>query len=281
MRFSYLDYLDAKRTVDDRALNQQVWQTMVAHWKKCPSPRHLLEIGCGAGAMLERFADGNLLADTSYLGIDNNVVLINTAQQRMPASPTTTTRYETISLTDFLAQETGQTKWDMVLAHAVLDLLPVPKILPALFQQIRSGGYFYFTINFDGETIFQPTIDPDLDRQIITLYHQTMDKRVIHNDLAGDSRTGRHLFDNLQRAGGEILNAGSSDWIVYPQNGTYIGEEKQFLHYIIHTLSTALAQHPQLNQQQFTSWVATRQCQIEHGELIYIAHQLDFFGARK
>jgi hypothetical protein len=43
-------------------------------------------------------------------------------------------------------------------------------------------------------------------------------------------------------------------------------------------MQQALQDHPQLNQAKFKKWITQRHQQIERGELIYIAHQLDFLG---
>jgi hypothetical protein len=50
------------------------------------------------------------------------------------------------------------------------------------------------------------------------------------------------------------------------------------LHFIIHTLSNALINHPDLNLPAFENWISTRHAQIETLNLVYIAHQIDFFG---
>ena len=67
-------------------------------------------------------------------------------------------------------------------------------------------------------------------------------------------------------------------WIVHPHEGGYPADEAYFLHFIIHTIYLALAGHPELDQERLVSWTAQRHAQIERGELVYIAHQLDIFG---
>jgi hypothetical protein len=66
--------------------------------------------------------------------------------------------------------------------------------------------------------------------------------------------------------------------VVYPQKGGYPGDEAYFLHFIIHTIETALAGHPEMDEKRLAGWAAQRHAQIERGELIYIAHQLDAAG---
>ena len=80
-------------------------------------------------------------------------------------------------LFDFLDREPGKSAWDLLVAHAVLDLVDLPTALPPLLSRLAPGGLFYFSLNFDGATIFEPPIDPDLDALIEALYHRTMDTR--------------------------------------------------------------------------------------------------------
>jgi hypothetical protein len=105
-----------------------------------------------------------------------------------------------------------------------------------------------------------------------------MDERLTAGKPSGDSRTGRHLFAHLRSAGAEILASGSSDWIVFPSPSGYPQDEAYFLHFMIHTIYTALQGVPELDPTHLESWAAERHVQIERGELLYIAHQLDFAG---
>jgi hypothetical protein len=105
-----------------------------------------------------------------------------------------------------------------------------------------------------------------------------MNDRIRDGVRFGDSRTGRHLFELIQISGGQILAAGSSDWMVFPGAGGYPQDEAYFLHFIIDTLYQAINKHPELNTAQFEQWTRQRHAQIERQELIYIAHQLDYVG---
>jgi hypothetical protein len=58
----------------------------------------------------------------------------------------------------------------------------------------------------------------------------------------------------------------------------YPADEAYFLHFILHTIYTALAGHPQLDAERFATWITERHTQVEQGTLVYIAHQLDFLG---
>jgi SAM-dependent methyltransferase len=276
--YSFTRYLAAKKSVDDHALNQRVWQALA---RKIPKrPLRILEVGAGIGTMVERAIERQLFpADVTYTLIDSQPDNIKEARQRLQTVPASfSLNLEVVDLFAFVAREQGRQTWDLLIAHAFLDLVDLDHALPQLFSLLNPGGIFYFTLNFDGDTILQPAIDPQIDAQILDLYHRTMDERVTDGRPSGDSRTGRHLFSKIQTAGGELLAAGGSDWVVFAAKDGYPADEAYFLHFIIHTIHQALHGHPELDQSLFAAWVAQRHAQIEAGSLVYIAHQLDFLG---
>jgi hypothetical protein len=185
---------------------------------------------------------------------------------------------ETIDIFEFIAREGGSRRWDLLIAHAFLDLLDVAAILPDLLGLLAPGGLFYFSLNFDGLTLLEPPVEEKLDETIQILYHRTMDERRREGKPSGDSRTGRHLFSHINIAGAQVLAAGASDWVVHPQGSKYPADEAYFLHFIVHTIDQALAGHPELDRDRFQRWVVERHAQVERGELVYIAHQLDILG---
>lgn len=300
--YSFSRYLSAKQTVDDRALNQGVWSSLAEALPpdSREQPLRVLEAGCGIGTMLERMAVRGLLRVANYTGLDSLGENIETAWKSLEpwagelglgASPGVegailadanrrlSVNFLPVDLFEFIRMEGGRRNWDLLVAHAFLDLLDIPAALPQLFGLLRPGGLFYLTLNFDGVTLFEPVIDPALDERIVTLYHRSMDERITAGKRSGDSRAGRHLFAQIQRAGGQVLASGSSDWVVFPQEGAYPADEAYFLHTILHFFEETLGNQPELDPGEFRAWLAKRRAQVERGELVYIAHQLDFMGA--
>jgi SAM-dependent methyltransferase len=300
--YSFVRYLAAKHSVDDRALNRRVWQSL-AHDLSAANfapPVKVLEVGAGIGTMVERVFEWALLKEAVYTAIDAEPGNVAEAQVRLPrwaarqgftvwrvspaqlqfrqAERNITVELETIDVHEFAARERERRTWDVLIAHAFLDLLDIPRVLPALLPLLRPGGLVYFTLTFDGATVLQPEIDPELEARIEALYHQTMDERITAGRPSGDSRSGRHLFGHLRDAGVELLDAGSSDWVVFAGPGGYPADEAYFLHFIVHTIQTALQGHPDLDAARFADWIEQRHQQIERGELVYIAHQLDLLG---
>lgn len=300
--YTFPRYLAAKKSVDDRALNRQVWETLAAQLPPVDpvKPLRVLEIGAGIGTMIERAFDWGLLQQAEYTALDAQSENITHAGQRLPewarrqgytcskTAPTVWTithqerqvaiHLQTADFFDFAAQHQDGPAWDLMIAHAFLDLIDVPASLPKLLGLLRPGGLFYFTLNFDGATLFQPEIDPALDVQIEALYHASMDQRLINGVRSGDSRTGRRLFHHLLAHDVDLLAAGASDWVVFPGPDGYHQDEAYFLHFIVHTLHMALQDHLQLPASQFEDWIATRHSQIERQQLVYIAHQIDICG---
>jgi hypothetical protein len=150
--------------------------------------------------------------------------------------------------------------------------------MPLLLDVLAPDGLYWFTINFDGDTIFEP--GHAYDEFFMAVYHRSMDVRVRFGRPAGDRKCGRHLFGTLRELGAVILSAGSSDWVVYGQGGNYHADEAYFLHHIIHTVDEELGRWPEIDEHQRAEWTALRHAQIDRGELVYIAHQLDFVGRK-
>lgn len=296
---SFTHYLAAKKTVDDRALNRHVWEALANRVRSAGRLR-VLELGAGIGTMVERAWEWGLLTgEVAYTLLDADAACIAAVPERLTAwakgrgieaerlgerrlqlrggARRVTLDFVAADALEF-AQRDHAELWDMLIAHAFLDLIDVPAALPHLLALLRPGGLFYFTLNFDGVTIFEPALDPALDAQIERLYHETMDRRIVNGLSSGDSRTGRHLFTHLLRAGATILAAGSSDWVVFPGPAGYPANEASFLHAILQTVENALHGYPELDAAQFAAWIAARQEQVERAELTYIAHQIDVLG---
>jgi len=270
----------------------------------------VVEVGAGIGTMLTRLLRWGLLTNADYVAVDEMAENIAYARSWIPqwaaengwqvhirlpapavgqvsasmpwrahvclsASQSVTqsvvnVTFEQADVFDYIQKKPQ--KADLLIAHAFLDLLPMPESLSKLFSLVKPSGLAWLTINFDGVTTLEPTLDPGLDSHIERLYHQTMDTR----PTGGDSQSGRHLFGHLQSAGAEILAAGASDWVVFPHRGRYPADEAYFLKSILHFFESSLIGHPELDAAAFAHWLTERRAQVERAELIYIAHQMDF-----
>jgi hypothetical protein len=286
-------YLLAKRTVDDRALHRGVFEELR---RLCPARPRVLEIGAGAGTMVARAIEWGLFGAAEYTLLDVDAECLATARRwlagwaaetgrrcaedagglRLEPGPVEVRLVEA-ELSAYLQQAPGPPA-DLLIANAFLDLVELPVFLPTLLALVAPGGLYWFTINFDGETIFLP--EHPADAPLMAAYHRDMDERVRYGRPAGDSKTGRRLFHQLAAAGAEVLAAGSSDWVVFPRRGSYPGEEAHFLHHIVDTIHQSLSVRRDVDQAALALWIELRHRQIERAELTYIAHQIDFCGRR-
>jgi SAM-dependent methyltransferase len=292
MTWDYARYLTAKTTVDDRALNRPVLAEL-RRLMPAGAPR-FLEVGAGLGTMVARLMDWGAVGAGEYILLDADQQLLDGSRRwlcdwaasrglRSDLLPDglqlgdLRVRLVHAELGSYLEAAPAALA-DVLIANAVLDLVDVPAILPGLLRLLTPGGAYWLTINYDGESIFAPG-HPD-DDQIMHAYHRDMDERIRYGRPAGESQTGRHLFHNLRAAGAPALAAGSSDWVVSAgPDGSYPGKEAYFLRSILNTIHSALRNRPdRVEPAHLADWLEVRGRQLAAGELVYIAHQLDFAG---
>ena len=295
MTSGYARYLAAKTSVDDRALNRHVLAEL-RRLMPAGAPQ-VLEVGAGLGTMVARLMDWGVVGTGEYILLDADRPLLDDSRRwlrdwaaarglRSDLLPDglqvgdLRVRLEHAELGRYLEAAHGaqEVPADVLIANAVLDLVDVPAILPGLLRLLVPGGVYWFTINYDGESIFAP--GHPHDNQVMQAYHRDMDERVRYGRPAGDSRTGRRLFHYLRAAGAPALAAGSSDWVVSAgPDGNYPDDEAYFLRSILGTIQNALrGRQDRVEPADLANWLAVRGRQLAAGELVYIAHQLDFVG---
>jgi len=297
--FNYPNYLAAKKLIDDRSLNQQVFNTLKCNVSgQLPeSPLKILEIGAGIGTMVERLIDWDLLRYSEYTAVDIDVQNLQYLPRRLSEFARNqdihckwTGRNSTEHLVleredlqvsvqiihrdfrEYISGWPGEGSWDVIIAHAVLDILPLEASLGPLLRKLHPGTLLYFTLNYNGVTQFEPAVSPSLDRQIEQIYNQSMDQRP---GGTGGSRTGSKLLDILPSLGAEIIASGPSDWLVQAGNGGFSPGERYFLRCILDMVYQSVQSGNTLPAERTDPWYHKRLRQIQNNTLIYRAHQLD------
>lgn len=295
-KLNFQRYLSAKKSVDDRALNRNVFDSFLKYVSD--GRRHsILELGGGTGTMVQRLTEWLPKFDLEYTLIDLDSENINFAKKILNHSSSDAVNnihssqinrgvvdgYMKRLQLNFLTGDIyglnsseGST-WDGIIANAFFDLVDLEIVLPILHNLLKPGGWIYATINFDGCTIFEPVIDEMLNSLIINAYHKSMDERIVHGRSISGSQSGRKLYYAFQNHGFKIETIGSSDWIVYPQNGTYSADEKYFLEVILSFFKESVLPSNLLNENQINKWLEIRKKQLDAGELFFMTHQLDYF----
>ncbi len=161
-------YLLSKQSVDDRALNRTVLDSLKANLPT--TPICIIEVGAGIGTMLWRLLRWNVVAKAVYVVVDEMAENIETAQEWIPCwaedagmnveriahdqlrvfdqAHDFQIRFEQTDVFDFIQKKPLPA--DLLIAHAFLDLLPLPESLLtgsrctcASRGRLRLGGACY------------------------------------------------------------------------------------------------------------------------------------------
>lgn len=298
--YSYPRYLDAKASVDERSLHGRVWQRFVDELCSRGESVRIFEMGGGIGTTARRVIDAVLnrcVRGVEYILVDRREENVAAARKRLRTwgrdrGFDVTTSGDRLRLRrddldvsiqlvndDVLSMDpSADATYDAIVAQAVLDLVHIPTVVRHFRARSHDGTLWYLPIHFDGETVFEPVINPDVDQKIICYYHDSMYHETPYGMTAG-ARTGRSLFQALPKEGVTVMEAGPSDWIVYSsERANYPYQESYFLHHILHFIESELSDCPDILDAELESWLGRRRRQIDDGELVYIAHQIDVLG---
>ncbi len=298
-------YLTAKRTVDDRALNEDVFDTFET---ALTGSTRLIEVAAGVGTMLNRLLEREILPENvTYTLLDIDPANVAAANDRIssgarslgydvsPEEPPTglfpdaeasfvltlsreghRVRVEAGSadVFEFVSRVAGNRSWDVLVGGAFLDIVPGVNPVASLFELVP-GGAFYFPITFDGATRFLPAAaDHAFERRLERRWHAGMRS----GDDPNDPRAGSRLPRWVRAAGGSVTAVGGSDWIVRPDGSGYPADEAYFLRHVLGFVEGSLTDDPELPDERVRAWVDRRKEQLDAAELTYIAHNLDVAG---
>jgi SAM-dependent methyltransferase len=288
-------YLAVKRQIDDRSLSQSVWRKLRHRLQQANRRRTLgvIEMGGGIGTMFDRALDWALAPHMHYTLIETNRAYLTEFESRLKRLPYIATGTENLFhgqtpsgvtfLLEILCADIYAViddpnmfnRWDVVMAHAVMDLVNIPQTLNGFQRLLRPGGLLYLTLNYDGLSCFMPQWEPEFEEMLVSRYHLSMDNRIIEGRPSGSSRSGRQLILHLLSARLPLIAVGNSDWIVFPRHGGYMRGEAFFLETIVHTIKGQLQQDSAVDQHKLAQWAKHRITQIAAGELIFMARNLD------
>lgn len=283
------DYLTAKRTVDDRALNARVFDAFTSALadRAVDGPVSVLEVGAGTGTMLARLAErGVLPSHVSYRAVDRDPAHVAAGRSQVPEwltaagycveeleEVTVATQAENrieirFEVADALAIDANP---DVCIAMAMLDLVDLPDALDRLTEHLAPGGLLYAPITFDGGTGFAPV--HSADSAIEQAYHRHM--ATIRD--GGGPHAGRRLLEAVPAIGGTILAVGGSTQIIHPQDGSYPDREDVVLSHLLETVGKAVRAVPDaaLAPDEIDEWLAVRRNQLDRAALSFVASNLD------
>ncbi|THE65490.1 class I SAM-dependent methyltransferase [Salinadaptatus halalkaliphilus] len=291
-----MEYLAAKRTVDDRALDRHVWDRFVSTLEADADgdPIRILEVGAGIATMVARLATwGRLDRPLSYRAVDLDATCIDAGRRLLPdwlerAGYDVERRGERLYAWDRTAGRHAHPQFeitlevadattitdaaDAVVGAAVFDIVDLETMLVALRDCLRPGGLLYAPCTFAGTTTFVPR--HPLDDRIERHYHRHMDDV---REQPGGSRAGQQLIETAPELGYEHLAVGGADWVILPRDGEYRHNEGVVLEHLLETIDDALADVPEsvLESSVRNRWLEHRRRQLERTEFGMIVHHLD------
>ena len=295
----YARYLEAKRTVDERAVNHYVWRRFVEKLNTVErgTPLHILEIGAGTGSTFFKVLDNVSHPSIIYRVVDLEAAHIDALKYKLKRwaqykggdviehadrvivnipGQSIDVRVCVDDIVRYLQAGTDSLLYDAIIGQAVLDLFDIDNLLTLLTNVLGEGGLYYFTINFDGVTTFLPEYNEEIDVLVESIYHDSMKE-----EGRDGSRSGRTVLMELMRRGAKIVQAGSSDWIVCPnQDGGYMGDEELFLLEILKFVKNELLASQKIESSVVEDWYSYRRQQISNSSLVFIAHQLDVLASK-
>ena len=112
--------------------------------------------------------------------------------------------------------------FDLVMGQAAIEHTNPNLAFPLFKSMLKSEGFLYFPLNYDGWFNFSPPLDPELDERILLLFNDLLNNQEFEGPenespiKCGDAYCGRNLPYRFKEYGFEILAFGASDWVVQP-----------------------------------------------------------------
>jgi SAM-dependent methyltransferase len=285
-------YLEAKAAVDTRAMDQRAFTLFIRHLSKLGQAR-VLEIGCGTGAMIRRVlrtrppVNLEITAydlDSESLGVAREqIALLLDDAQANSTSDTLAGRQAGNHLCrvsfhrgDVLRDPLPPGRYDAIMAHALLDVLPIGAVLTRLEEHCLAGSLLYSAINYDGRTLLYPAAsDPSFEQDLLHRYDLSMDARRVDGAATGGSRCGEKLIGELARRNYELLAVGPSDWHVRPSAGPR--ESGDFLSALLAMMRDE-GERQGADSRRLEAWYTERATQARRASLGLIVHQIDILA---
>jgi hypothetical protein len=175
-----------------------------------------------------------------------------------------------------LTIQTCLARYDLVMAHAVMDLVNIPETLHGFQRLLRPGGLLYLTLNYDGVILFSAAMGDRIRRDarvpLPPQHGQSHHRRPALGIVAKRAPVNSESIVSeapVDRGGQFGLDRSSSTTAVTRE------ARLSFLETIVQTIQRQLQQDSAVDQHKLAQWAKHRITQITAGELIFMARNLD------
>ena len=300
------DWLAARDRYDVAALDRETIALLEAWARRqaADRPLRVVDLGCGTGTGLRRAlgwlagrsveaygvdADRRLLARLSEAHAGSGPMAGqggDAAVVEQRSGPVAGARARQVSVTPVLADVLAPLDRaggpldgtvDLVVAHAVADLLPLDHFAERVAALLRPGGCAHIALTYDGDMAFCPSDDPDLDSRVLDAYHRHMDRARADRPTYGGSMAGRRLAGALTGAGLRVLRAAPSTWDVRAADGP-VG--RAVLDGLIGFVIGSVSGLGDLAAGQLERWEHARRTALAAGELRTRVRHVDVLATR-
>jgi SAM-dependent methyltransferase len=283
---SFVDYLEAKRALDERSLNPMVRAAFLRSLRDRDEVR-CLDIGAGTGATLRRLLAWGVAGRWRVTALDRDGALLDVARSKFQAALRGRTAHADNAVVEVLfacgevERHRPREPYDAVFAHAFLDLMPLAQTLAQLHAGLQPGGYLYATLNYDGETLLAPLYaDTAFEAALLACYDESMERRRVDGLATGGALCGRRLQALLPQHGFEVLAQGRSDWLLHPIPDAYPDSDGFCLAFLLGLIVKEGLASGRFPPQALERWHRERR-QLLHGHrLAARVRHLDFLARR-
>jgi SAM-dependent methyltransferase len=294
MPVSFADYLKAKFALDERSLNREVRGAFLDALHSLPQIQ-CLDVGAGTCATLQRLLNSGLTTPLSLTALDRDPGLLDIARQEAEGwlralgldprieAGAIRTQGERLMAIRFAVGELKDYQpdrlYNVITAHAFLDIAPLPEALRLFAAWLQPGGYLYASLNYDGDTALLPVYeDADFEARLLGHYNHTMERRRVDGRATGGAYCGRRLHGLLPEYGFDILAYGSSDWNIAPFLGEYRDSDAVCLNALLEMIRAEGQSSGLFQQDQLERWREDRLQLLRRRRLGLIIHQLDLLA---
>jgi SAM-dependent methyltransferase len=242
------DWLAARAPYDEAALDQTAVAAIEEWGRQLPAGYVpvVVDLGSGTGMALERARRWLAPRPIVAYAVDRDADLLARIAPPDDGSPVVRIVGDVLLPLDDLGGPPDGTV-DLVVGHAIADLLPLDRLAARVAALLRPGGLAHLALVYDGLTAFEPAID--IDAAIIAAFHQHMDRPVLYLPDYGGSTAGRRLGAALTSAGLGVRGDAPAVWRVHARDGedgvTVLTGLLQFVLEAARELRTVLLEDPE------------------------------------
>lgn len=260
----HVSYLEAKRGIDDRAIDRGV---LSAFSEALPAEPTVLEVGSGTATMPERLFEWGVIDSGRWIAVDSHADALEYGRERLASRRDSTVGDGRVLIGEFEIEfvvadafeyAAGcEDRFDAVVGSAFFDIVDAEGA-SAAFRPLTD--LVYAPITYDGTTAFQPT-EPE-DEAVLGRYERHM------REYRAGSPEGANA---LRAALSEVIAEAPSPWIVEPP---YSPGEETVVGHVIDTIERAVGE----TGRDANRWADVRRSQLSEGLLRYEASNRDVLG---